>query len=405
MPHARLATAVLGALAAALLPAAAPATATPGFTTAMEVFSPDGSIHRVPVTRPVSDIARAPQSALAPGDVTPIEVNGPSASRFDLVFVGDGYTSDQLGTYAQNVRTSVAALFAVEPYKSYRGQFNIWQVDVASAESGVDNDPALGVNRKTALDSYFWCGGIERLLCVNETKANQYAAAAPDVDQVIVLANTTKYGGAGGSVATSSGGNAQASQIVIHELGHSIGGLADEYDYGTCDPAQPEEPNATTYTADQMRTRRAKWYDWLGQPSPDGGTVGAYAGARYCTSGMYRPSQNSVMRTLGQEFNPPSTEAMIAGFYREADTIDSATTAGDGSLRVAVAKVPGPKTITWSVDDRRIPSGGTALDVRAPHLAPGAHTVAVTVTDDSDRVRDKTLRAALSDTRVWHVDA
>lgn len=80
-----------------------------------------------------------------------------------------------------------------------------------------------------------------------------------------MLANTTKYGGAGGEVATSSGGNAQSNQIVAHELGHSIGGLADEYDYGTGDPREPGEPNASTYTAAQMRERSAKWYAWLGK--------------------------------------------------------------------------------------------------------------------------------------------
>ncbi|AUI59552.1 M64 family metallopeptidase [Amycolatopsis sp. BJA-103] len=308
------------ALTATLVTGLVPATASaaPRFTTSMEAFEPGGTITRVDVSRPASDRTAAPQRIANAAAVTPIETNGPSETTFDLVFVGDGYTSTQLGTYSQHVRSSISALFAIEPYKSYRKQFNLWQVDVVSAQSGVTNDPTQGVRKNTALGSYFWCGGIERLLCVNETKANQYAAAAPDVDQVIMLANTTKYGGAGGGVATSSGGNLQASQIVAHELGHSIGGLADEYDYGTCETREPREPNASALTATQMRDRRAKWHTWLGKPSPDGGTVGAFEGSRYCKTGMYRPSVNSLMRTLGQPFNPPSTEAMIAGFHREA---------------------------------------------------------------------------------------
>lgn len=325
MRQARLKLALISTLTVAVLPVTASAVSAapaPAFTTSMEVFEPGGTIHRVPVTRPQSDKA-ATQSITSAAKVTPIETNGPSATTFDLVFVGDGYTSGQLATYAQHVRASVAALFKVEPYKSYRTKFNIWQVDVVSPESGITNDPTKGIKRNTALGSYFWCGGLERLLCVNETKANQYAAAAPDVDQVIMLANTTKYGGAGGGVATSSGGNAQSSQIVAHELGHSIGGLADEYDYGTCDTREPKEPNASAYTAEQMRAKKVKWYSWLGKPSPDGGTVGAYEGARYCASGMYRPSQNSIMRTLGQPFNPPGTAAMIAGFSHEADALAS----------------------------------------------------------------------------------
>ncbi|MEV6905780.1 M64 family metallopeptidase [Amycolatopsis sp. NPDC051071] len=315
MRRACLMFAFTGTLLATFVPATA--SAAPGFTTSMEAFEPGGTISRVTVSRPSSDRTAAPQRVADAAAVTPIETNGPSASTFDLVFVGDGYTSTQLGTFSQHVRSSIAALFAVEPYKSYRKRFNLWQVDVVSPQSGVTNDPTQGVRRNTAMGAYFWCGNIERLLCVNETKAKQYAAAAPDVDQVIVLANTTKYGGAGGEVATSSGGNVQASQIVAHELGHSIGGLADEYDYGTCETREPREPNASALTATQMRDRKAKWYSWLGKPSPDGGTVGAYEGSRYCKTGMYRPSVNSLMRTLGQPFNPPSTEAMIAGFHRE----------------------------------------------------------------------------------------
>ncbi|MDT8912546.1 M64 family metallopeptidase [Amycolatopsis sp. PS_44_ISF1] len=315
MRRACLVAALSGALALGSAPAA-PVVAAAGFTTSMEVFEPGGTIHRAMVTRPAGD--RAAARIARPAQVIPIETNGPSDTTFDLVVVGDGYTAGEMSTFSGHVRAAVDALFSVEPYKSYRKQFNIWQVDVVSPQSGITNDPTQGVQRNTALGSYFWCGGIERLLCTDETKANQYAAAAPDVDQVLVLANSTKYGGAGGGVATASGGNGQSTQIVEHELGHSIGGLADEYDYGDCDPAEPTKPNASALTADRMRARQAKWYRYLGRPSPDGGTVGAYQGSRYCRTGMYRPSQNSIMRTLGQPFNPPSTDAMIAGFYREA---------------------------------------------------------------------------------------
>ena len=313
MRRACLAVALSGALALGSAPAVSAASA---FTTSMEVFEPGGTIHRVMVTRPVSD--RAAARIARPADVVPIEQNGPSDTTFDLVVVGDGYTADEMSTYSQHVQSSINELFSIEPYKSYRKQFNIWQVNVVSQDSGVSNDPDQGIQRNTAMGSYFWCGGTERLLCVDETKAKQYAAAAPDVDQILVLANSTKYGGSGGEVAASSGGNGASSEIVQHELGHSIGGLADEYDYGDCDPSEPSEPNATSLTEDQMRDQQAKWYQYLGQASPDGGTVGAYEGSRYCQTGMYRPSENSIMRTLGQPFNPPSTDAMIAGFYREA---------------------------------------------------------------------------------------
>jgi hypothetical protein len=266
-----------------------------------EVFNEDGSITQTLTKK-------------APAEVTKIYGDRDPSDAFDLVFVGDGYTADDMATYAANVQSKWAELSAVQPFAAYKQYFNVWQVNVISAESGVDHDPTKGVLKDTALDMGFWCQGrdpdTERLLCVNEAKATEYAALAPQVDQVIALGNTSKYGGAGGGVATASGSNAQAGQIAVHELGHSIGGLADEYDYpylaytGT----EPYEINVT------KDPTGAKWGAYLGQPSPDGGVVAPIEGARYYKTGLYRPTANSIMRTLGKEYNSIGRDAMIKAF-------------------------------------------------------------------------------------------
>jgi hypothetical protein len=278
-----------------------------------EVFNEDGSI-----TQALTPKAPAEKSAdfqaLVAADVVPVQVTGDSADRFDLVFVGDGYTSDDLETYTGNVKSKWEELSAVEPFASYKEYFNVWQVNVVSAESGVDHDPTKGLLKNTALDMGFWCQGrdanTERLLCVNETKAKEFAALAPQADQVIALGNTAKYGGAGGSVATASGSNAQAGQIAIHELGHSIGGLADEYDYPYANYVG-SEPREINVTSDPTG---AKWGEYLGKPSPDGGVVAPVEGARYYKTGLYRPTGNSIMRTLGKQFNSIGRDAMVKAF-------------------------------------------------------------------------------------------
>ncbi|WP_309116977.1 M64 family metallopeptidase [Saccharothrix sp.] len=299
------------AVALAAVTAPAPGGAAQAPVEWREVFSPDGTITQVAVPKVLE--TRAEPSEVA-ADVVAVQETGAPDQRFDLVFVGDGYTRSDLATYHDHVVSKWTELSAVEPFKSYKQYFNVWKVNVVSPESGVDNDPTLGTDRDTALDMGFWCQGrdvnTERLLCVNQTKAGQFGALAPQADQIIALGNTTKYGGAGGGIATAAGANDQAGQIAVHELGHSIGGLADEYDYPydryTGD--DPTEPNATTDPTG------AKWSKYNGQPSPDGGTVGAYEGSRYYRYGLYRPTGNSIMRTLGREFNLIGREAMVNAF-------------------------------------------------------------------------------------------
>ncbi|WP_367134617.1 M64 family metallopeptidase [Saccharothrix sp. HUAS TT1] len=302
--------AVAFAVVAAPLPGGAAEPAAPDVEL-MEVFSPDGTISRTEV--PVAAQTRAAAAEVV-AEVVPIQETGAPDQRFDLVFVGDGYTAAELGAYHSHVVSKWTELSNVEPFRSYRQYFNVWQVDVVSNQSGVDNDPSLGTDRDTALDMGFWCQGrdtqTERLLCVNQTKAGQFGALAPQADQVIALGNTAKYGGAGGGVATAAGANDQAGQIAVHELGHSIGKLADEYDY-PYDRYSGQEPTEVNVTADPTG---AKWAAYLGQPSPDGGVVGAFEGARYHRYGLYRPTSDSIMRTLGREFNLVGRDAMVEAF-------------------------------------------------------------------------------------------
>src|SRR6185503_18363500 len=157
---------------------------------------------------------------------TTILNNGPSSNRLDFVFVGDGYVAAELGTYAIHVQSVLNYLLSQEPFLTYRKFFNAHRVDVISNESGVDNDPVPGILKDTALDMGFYCGGTERLLCVNVTDALLFAAEAPASEQVFAVANSVQYGGAGyitSDLATVSGGNGAATEVAVHEMGHSLG--------------------------------------------------------------------------------------------------------------------------------------------------------------------------------------
>lgn len=340
-------------------------------------------------------------------------VNGPVANRVDLVFVGDGYLATQLALYQTHVAAGQNALFALEPFATYENFFNVHVVEVISNEAGVDNDPTQGILRDTALDMGFFCSGIERLLCVNTTKAYSYANNAPDVDQVFAVANSTKYGGAGyttSELATYSGGNASSPQVAIHELGHSLGDLADEYfSPGTYIGPEPTEVNASKLTAAQMVTAGTKWTNWMyGSFPPFDGPVNTYLGAAYYSNGLYRPTNNSMMRSLGRPFNPPSAESLIIEIYRIVSPIDDATPAGfvaptETLFVTPLHPVGQVLDVEWFVDGAPVVGTTTeTLDISTLGLGEGLHDISVTVTDNTAWVRNEAARSAyMSDSRAW----
>ncbi|HVE64041.1 MAG TPA: M64 family metallopeptidase [Mycobacteriales bacterium] len=395
----------VSSLAAAEQPPAAPAYEV------REVFSPDGRIERVrvPVALETSAAERSRAAAAATG-VVPLQVSGPAETTFDLVVVGDGYTAAEQPVFHRHASSKVDELFSIEPFRSYRGVFNVWLVEVVSAESGVDNDPLPGTSRDTVLDMQFWCNGTERLLCVNQSKALAAAEElVPDVDHVLALGNSAKYGGAGGKVATASGGHAKAGQVAIHELGHSIGKLADEYDSPYLIPHVGDAPeaNATVYPEQVMVPQQLKWWRWFGQSTPDGGTIGSHLGGRYNPVVYYRPSANSIMRSLGREFNVVGREEMVLGFYELARPLLTASPAAaarrGATLRITTPRV-GTLRITWSIDGRVVARDVTELDLRTEAGPRGAFTVEVQVADTTPWVLPTHPRAELLvETASWQV--
>jgi hypothetical protein len=383
-----------------------------------ELFGPSGHIRRVAV--PVADEPRPKTLRAVTATVTPVEINGPSKNRLDIVFLGDGYAEADQAVFAQNVADNWALVSAREPFSSYRTSFNVWRVDIVSPVSGVSGDPTQDVQRDTPLSATYWCGGVERLLCVDVGAAQTYAALAPDVDQIAVIANSTKYGGAGypeDELATFSGNNAFAGEILPHELGHSLGDLGDEYDYlvfpgdgSAYDGPERPEANLSIYDAAEMNARATKWAGWLGTQSPDGGPIDTFEGGLYTQFGVFRPSQNSLMKELQREFNSPSREKMIQSYYAAATPIDAVrprTRTIHRKSQVTVKPLPTATDIRWYVDNKERLRWRGRLTVRltAIPFRPGeTNRVTVVASDPTSWVIDPVYQQDfLTESRSWRV--
>jgi IgA Peptidase M64 len=253
--------------------------------------------------------------------------NGPSSNRVDIVFLGDAYTPADLNTsYVRDIDSMLTHIFneGQDPYPRYANFFNVHRINVVSNQQGADVPPDK-IFRDTALDAtYYFDGVTERLLYINESKANEALAtglsdASFEAEMRLVTVNDARYGGGGASYAVYAGSNSSATEVALHELGHSFNALADEYG-GDPNPYIGPEPNEINVTTDPTG---AKWAHWLGHSEPSFGSIGAYEGARYHDLGIFRPSVDSKMRTLGRSFDAISREKIVLDIYGLVDPLDS----------------------------------------------------------------------------------
>jgi len=328
--------------------------------------------------------------ALAAQTVTTVLSSGSTATRYDMVILGDGYQANEQTRFVQDVNTFLTALFQTQPYQTFSTFFNVHTVFRASVDSGADHpDATPPIWRNTVYDASYNTGGTARCLYIgNTSQALADAALAPaNEGRVLVLVNDSRYGGCAGTFAVSYNGSSM-DQVQIHELGHSLGRLADEYDYpnNTYTGPEPTEVNITTSPVGQ------KWSHWIGTNG-----ISAYEGAGYHLYGLWRPRVNCLMRSLGQALCNVCQEniAKITSSICNAITQVTPPTTNLTLLRGQVQPfgfahfVPanhGP-TLEWKVDGNLVAAQTTSFALDTTGLTLGSHTVECAVHDHTPIVR------------------
>ncbi len=250
-----------------------------------------------------------------------LEINGPAEDKVDILFLAEGYTAEEMDKFIEDATRSAGYIFSEEPFMSNRHHFNIRAVKSISQDSGSDI-PGEGIWKNTAVNSSFYTFGIERYMTTMDYKAVCDVAACAPYDQIYILVNTDKYGGGGiyNHYSISAADNEASRAVVIHEFGHSFGGLADEYfnsavAYNDFFPleVEPWNPNLTT-----LVDFASKWQPMIleGTPVPTPAdeafneVVGVYEGGGYVAKGVYRPMIDCRMHTNDAAFCPVCSAAL-----------------------------------------------------------------------------------------------
>lgn len=241
-------------------------------------------------------------------DKMAIVENGDPATHADLLFLSEGYTPQEREKFFADAQRMADAIFAVAPYSGEKGKFNVNALFVASPESGTDV-PGEHIYHNTLFNSTFYTFDIDRYLTTSDMKSIYDAASAVAWDHIILVVNTTRYGGGGFynflTVCTSD--HPLTPKVLVHELGHGLAGLADEY-YNSevayenyYNPAiEPWEPNITTLT-----DFPSKWKHLVDASTPVptprepqyAGVMGAFEGGGYMAKGMFSPMQDCLMKS------------------------------------------------------------------------------------------------------------
>jgi len=329
-------------------------------------------------------------------EVEDIKVSGAKDTRINLVFMGDGYTSLELDKFITDATNFSNSLFSQSPFLEYTDYFNTYAIKVISNESGTDhpgtatdvtephNIPVKSVD--TYFSTSFDVGGFHRLLYTYDSATiyNVLADNLPEFDQPIIIVNSSEYGGAGGPYATSSTG-LDANEIVIHEIGHSLFDLKDEYFDSSI--IFQEKINMTQESDPSL----VKWKNWVGTNN-----VGIYPyGASGIEATWNRPHQRCKMRYLGDPFCSVCKEGIIEKIHSLVSPIDNYTpdnTVDDPTFplefKLDLIK-PNPNTLEseWTLNATTFANNVDDISVLESDLIEGTNTLTTVVNDNSPFLR------------------
>ena len=244
----------------------------------------------------------------------------------DVVFVGDAFADKDQDLFNKYVELGKEAFFTEEPFRSTEDRFNIYRIGSVSkngiiAQEGGDTKFSAQFGQGTNISGN------------DEAVFNFVQEHMPSVDLtktiIFVIINKAQYAGTCWMYSNNMAicyvplcrDETDYAQTLRHEgCGHGFGKLADEYFYDS----MGRIPDDKVTELKQWKVLSYGFYenvDLTSDPntilwskfisdSRYSGKVGVYEGGYTYPYGVYRPTDNSIMRYNTGGFNAPSREAI-----------------------------------------------------------------------------------------------
>ena len=195
---------------------------------------------------------------------TPFEVlhKASVANPIKVAIVAEGYQVAEMDQFMKYARETVKSLFNHAIFKKYASSFEIIAIKTPSKDSGV-SQPSDNIWKSTAVQSNFDTFYSKRYLTTTHLKQLHNWLENMPYQHIIILANTDIYGGGGilNSYTLTTTKNKEFAPVVVHEFGHSFGGLGDEYFYANdiFDPSGDQQVEPWEKNVTSLANFKSKW--------------------------------------------------------------------------------------------------------------------------------------------------
>ena len=244
----------------------------------------------------------------------------------DVVFVGDAFADKDQVLFNKYVELGKEAFFTEEPFKSTKDRFNIYRIGSVSKNGIITQEGGDTKFSAQFGDGTYISGDHDAVFRFVQDKM-------PSVNLkktiVFVIVNKAKYAGTCWMFSDNKAvcyvplcrNENEYAQTLRHEgCGHGFGKLADEYFYDSMGRIPDDKVSElkkwkgfaygfyenVDLTSDPNTILWSKFIS----DSRYSGKVGVYEGGYTYPYGVYRPTDNSIMRYNTGGFNAPSREAI-----------------------------------------------------------------------------------------------
>ena len=251
-----------------------------------------------------------------------------------VVLLGDGFVDEEIadGSYARILNQAMENLFSEEPIKSLREYFNVYRVTAVSNRNSFDGVSSTVFG--TVPDHQTM--GIE----VNADSVMKYVKKVEGIDSIntlaVVILNTNISRGVTYMMSSSKKDYNYAialcpvvdslesemfRSVLVHEaIGHGFAKLADEYVRSTEGSATDEDIKRLKDLHERLGwfmnvdsekdSTKVIWTRFIYDSEFANEKIGTYEGGYTFYKGVYRPSEESMMRSNDAPFNAPSRQAI-----------------------------------------------------------------------------------------------